>query len=111
MPEPIPPGRSFAYAITNNLHLATLLGSCGCKPVQIVRGPEKTPQGMDVVKWVFESSPTADELIALWKNPFYNSPDFAEMTVREKKIIVEYVAGFAANLKHYLAHTKEKPKG
>ncbi len=98
----------FSFVSTPNLHLATMLGTAGCKPLQIAKGPERTSTGVPQVKWLYEDNRAAEEIMAMWKNPNTKAKAWEQLTKDEKDIVVNFVTAFAANLKHYLGHTKTK---
>ena len=102
---------------TSQIHLATLLGTLGCVPGEISRGPGITPRGDKVVSWTYQSDNIADEIVGLWQEdevrkrngldplPF---KQWEDMTRDERRCVVRHVAEFAGNLKHFIKHTKEK---
>jgi hypothetical protein len=93
--------------VTGSTHLADFLATCGCKIQQTTSGPERTPEGRPVVKWVFDESPTATEIMALWKNPPDNSRDWEQLSFEEKQIVINFVTAFSDNLRHFIKQAKE----
>jgi len=95
------------FLCTGSLHLATLLATLGIKPLDIMRGPQLTPQGTPKVRWTFQASPLAEEIIHFWNN-VQPSPEFSKLTKEQRIMCVDLVSAFAGNLKHFVSHTKQR---
>jgi hypothetical protein len=96
-----------SVVVTPSTHLADFMATCGCQIQQTVSGPERTPQQTPVVKWVFQASPKAEEIMVLWKNPPQDTRDWDELTQDEKKIVINFVTAFSDNLHHFIKRAKE----
>lgn len=96
-----------SFLTTQSTHLADFLATCGCSIQQVVRGPERTPDGKPVCKWVFPDTAMATEIMMLWKNPPKNSRDWEQLTFEEKQIVVNFVTAFSDNLRHFIQTAKE----
>ena len=99
--------KPLSFVTTSSLHLAALLGTLGAKHLKKTYGPDKTPQGQPKVRWVFESDSLTDEIAALWQKPI-NKVQWDGLTREQRDCVISVVSAFADNLKHYIAHTKEK---
>ena len=95
-----------AVLITSSTHLADFLATCGCEIQQCTYGPERTPDGRPVCKWLFNETPTALEIMRLWKNPPKDARDWEHLTPEEKQIVVNIVTAFGDNLFHFIAKAK-----
>lgn len=93
--------------VTPSTHLADFMATCGCQIQQVVSGPERTPDGKPVVKWVFPETTTATEVMVLWKKPPKDSRDWDQLTFEEKQIVVNFVTAFSDNLRHFIKTAKE----
>jgi len=95
-----------SLVFTGSVHEATMLGTAGVEPYKISKGPDTTPQGKDKIRWIYIGSPTADEVIAHWRNPKMPEFDWNDLTKREKELVISFVTAFAGNIKKFIAHTK-----
>jgi hypothetical protein len=91
---------------TGSVHEATMIGTVGVKPYKTSRGPDKTPQGQLKVRWIYLGDRKAEEIIAYWRNPKMPEFEWNDLSNREKNVVISFVTAFAANIKHYIAHTK-----
>ena len=91
---------------TSSLHLATLLGSLGAQPVQIVKGAERNPRGDPIVKWQYRLDPQAEEALRLWNNTSKPTKSWDQMTHDERHQAIWLAKAFAQNLRHFIAHVK-----
>jgi hypothetical protein len=96
-----------AVLITSSTHLADFLATCGCPIQQVTSGPERTPDGRPVVKWIFEETSTAREIMLMWKNPPRDSRDWEHLNPEEKAVVVNIVTAFSDNLFHFIKKAKE----
>ena len=96
-----------AVVVTPSTHLADFMATCECQIQQTVSGPERTPDGRPVVKWVFEDSPKAEEIMVLWKSPPKDTRDWDHLTAEEKAIVINFVTAFSDNLHHFIKRAKE----
>jgi hypothetical protein len=92
---------------TSSTHLADFLATCGCPIQQVLTGPERTPDGRPVVKWVFPENSTATEIMVLWKNPPKDTRDWEQLSFEEKQIVINFVTAFSDNLRHFIKQAKE----
>lgn len=93
--------------VTSSTHLACFMATCGCEIQQITSGPERTPDGRPVVKWVFNETPTATEIMLGWKKPPTNARDWEHMNPEEKLVTLNIVTAFSDNLFHFIKKAKE----
>jgi hypothetical protein len=96
-----------AVVVTSSTHVADFLATCGCQIQQVISGPERTPDGKPVVKWVFEETQTAKEIMVLWKNPPKDARDWEHLSHEEKCIVINMVTAFSDNLYHFVKRAKE----
>ena len=102
----VPKGRVIAQIVkTKNLHLATLLGTIGAKPSKTGKGPEVLSNGQLVTWWTFESTQAVDEAVALWQSPGA-AKDWSELTIEERRTVIDIVSAFAGNLSGFLRTTR-----
>lgn len=95
-----------SVVVTPSTHLANFLATCGCEIQHVVTGPERTPDGRPVVKWVFQDTRTAEEIMVGWKNPPKDAPDWEHLTPRERDIVINMVTAFSDNLHHFIRIAK-----
>lgn len=95
-----------AVVVTPSTHLADFLATCGCQIQQVLSGPERTPTGAPVVKWVFQESEKAKEIMILWKQP-PDARDWDQLNHEEKQIVINFVTAFSDNLHHFIKRAKE----
>lgn len=107
MSEPVVEIPVASVLITSSTHLADFLATCGCKIQQVESGPERTPDGRPVCKWVFEESQTAKEIMVLWKNPPTTARDWEHLNHEERCIVINMVTAFSDNLYHFIKRAKE----
>ena len=93
--------------VTQSTHLADFLATCNCPIQQVVRGPERTPDGRPVCKWVFPETGTATEIMLLWKDPPKDTRDWDQLSFDEKRIVINFVTAFSDNLRHFIKAAKE----
>lgn len=111
----VPISEPISFVTTSNLHLATLLATCGCTPISKVKMQAKTPAGDPLTQWTFKSDAVADEVMALWQNPgkfrkgraLEACRDWEQMTHEERAMAVNVLAAFTSNLRHFLATIKK----
>jgi hypothetical protein len=96
-----------AVLVTSSTHLADFLATCGCQIQQILSGPERTPDGRPVTKWVFYETQTAKEIMVLWKNPPQTARDWEHLSAEERGIVINMVTAFSDNLYHFKKQAKE----
>lgn len=108
MPDQAEKGQQVAAVlVTPSTHLADFLATCGCTIQQTLSGPERTPDGRPVCKWIFEETKTATEVMLLWKNPPKDTRDWENLTEEEKRIVINFVTAFSDNLYHFIKMAKE----
>lgn len=90
---------------TKNLHLATLLGTIGAEPFKVVKGPDALSNGQLVTYWTFSSNDAIEEAVALWQTPGA-AKDWKDLTLEERRTVVDIVSAFAGNLRGFLSTTK-----
>jgi len=96
-----------AVLCTSSTHLADFLATCGCEIQQTMSGPERTPTGSPVVKWVFKETPEATEIMLLWKNPPQDTPDWKDLPFDQKRVVINFVTAFSDNLHCFIKRAKE----
>lgn len=95
--------------LTSSVYLATFLGTMGCKPFQVLKGPEKTQQGDKITKFVYDNNDgVAEDIYSTWGNPIDpNVPNsWSKLTKKEKLIVTNVVTAFCDNLRHFLNEVK-----
>jgi hypothetical protein len=92
---------------TPSTHLADFLATCGCQLQQVISGPERTPSGSPLRRFVFQCTPKAEEIMVAWKNPPRDTRDWDELTPEEKAIVLNFVTAFSDNLYHFQKRAKE----
>jgi len=108
MGEQQAPERTIASVlVTQSTHLANFLATCGCQIRQVVSGPERTPSGTPVVKWVFDETEEAKVIMLMWKNPPKDTRDWGQLSSEEKAIVMNFVTAFSDNLHHFIKRAKE----
>jgi len=93
--------------VTPSVYLACFLGTMGCTPQQILKGPERTQLGHPITKWVYENKGLAEELYIRWGKPDEVFPEYKDWSEREKQLVASYVSAFAENLRHFLTEVKK----
>ena len=96
-----------SFVLTPSTHLAAFLGTCGCQPVTIKRGPEKTGLGTPVVKWVYTGTPKSEQIMLMWRKPNKEARDWDALNDEEKEIVINFLTAFSENLRHFLAEAKK----
>ena len=92
--------------ITNSVHLATFLGTMGCKPVQIHKGPERTQLGYPITKWEFENDGRAEEIYGMWGKPSATAPSWETYPDEVKQLVIDIITAHSDNLRHFLMEAK-----
>ena len=92
--------------ITNSVHLATFLGTMGCKPVQIHKGPERTQLGYPITKWEFENDGRAEEIYGMWGKPSAVAPSWETYPDEVKQLVIDIITAHSDNLRHFLQEAK-----
>ena len=119
MPEVLDENKMFGEAVgekqqvanilfTQNVHLATFLGTCGCKPIAVKKGPERTQLGHPITKFVYDNSDgRAEEIFALWCRPEVGLDGWDSFSMDEKKKFINLITAHCENLRHFLAEVKK----
>lgn len=114
--QPKAPPLKVEFLSTSSLHLATLLGTLGIKPQNIVRSGDKTVKGHRRVTWTFDLSPFGEEAIGFWQaaqrieEPLPDDAklppliEWEKMSPSHRRSAINLVHAFAGNLRHFLGH-------
>lgn len=92
--------------ITPSTHLAAFLGTMGCKPQEVLKGPERTQLGYPVTKWVYENDGRAEEIYAMWGKAVAGGGGWETWDQPTKELVVNVLAAFTDNLRHFLTEVK-----
>jgi len=99
--------------ITPSVYLATFLGTMGCKPLSITKGPERTLNGDKVTKFIYDNMDgVAKDIYAHWGKPmsdeFMASINWNKFNKTEKQAIIAIISAFCGNLRHFLNEVKKQ---
>lgn len=118
----IPKPGGLSFLSTSSLHLATLLGTLGIKPQNIVHGKDRTTKGHARVTWTFDLTPLGEEAIGFWQAAQrWEKPDHGDeklpplvewekMSPGERRNAIHLVHAFTSNLRHFLGHIHSEGK-
>jgi len=101
-----------AALVTTSTHLATMLGTCDAKlRLPCPTGPERTPAGDPVVKFVFDETPEATEIMTMWGEMNHNPPppdwmEWGKLTDEQRRIVMNIVTAFSQNLHWFMKLAK-----
>ena len=101
-----------AVCVTPSTHLATMLGTCDAKlRLPCPTGPERTPSGEPVVKFVFDETAEVKEIMMLWGEMNRNPPpptwnDWSKLSDEQRQIVMNFVTAFSQNLHWYMKLAK-----